>query len=196
MCHHGIFHTYRHMHSFDTSTVSTYSTKGQIRSLDFRREVVGREWWCHPGPEQKGLGSITIKISKEAYSNFNRWSLTGKKHITGGFIFFFSPRSMGKWSNLTCAYLSHGLKPPTRKPFKNIGRQKDFQIPDPRPFRVKKLVDYGRLNQNESHTIRKTPSAFRWEIKTNQACQHVMQAIFKTFFVTYSWDLPQFTVRH
>ena len=25
---------------------------------------------------------------------------------------FFSPRSLGKWSNLTCAYFSDGLKPP------------------------------------------------------------------------------------
>ena len=35
-------------------------------------------------------------------------------------IFYFHPETLGKWSNLTVAYFSTGLKPPTRKrPGKN-----------------------------------------------------------------------------
>ena len=35
--------------------------------------------------------------------------------LGGGFIYFeFSPRNLGKWSNLTSNFFSEGLQPPTR----------------------------------------------------------------------------------
>ena len=36
-------------------------------------------------------------------------------------IFDFHPEPWGKWSNLTCAYFSNGLKPPTSYPFSVAG---------------------------------------------------------------------------
>ncbi len=49
-----VFHFFWFQHQllamccFDPSTISTFSTKGQIRSLDFRWVVVGREWGVMP----------------------------------------------------------------------------------------------------------------------------------------------------
>lgn len=132
-----------------------------------------------------------IQISKDAHLPEKNI----KKHITGGFTLLFSPRSMGFHDPICLAHIFHmGWNHPLENHLKNIGRQKDFQIPDPRPFRVKKLVDYGRLNQNESHTIHKTPSAFRWKIKTNQACH---ASNFQNIFCDIQLrDLPQFTDVH
>ena len=38
-----------------------------------------------------------------------------KGKLGGGFMFLYFRPYLGKWSNLTCAYFSKGLKPPTRK---------------------------------------------------------------------------------
>ena len=53
--------------------------------------------------------------------------------LGGGFKYFlFSPRSLGKWSNLTCAYFSNGLvQPPTRSVLSEVWSQ---LFSPPRPF--------------------------------------------------------------
>ena len=48
----------------------------------------------------------------------------------------FSSRSLGKWSNLTCAYFSDGLKPPTRLryPLKNADWKTNISLKKDDPF--------------------------------------------------------------
>ena len=65
----------------------------------------------------RGDRSLYLEPGVDRYLMY--WQLgTGRSGILkpclgGGFKhFLFSPRSLGKWSNLTCAYFSNGLVQP------------------------------------------------------------------------------------
>ena len=58
---------------------------------------------------------LRISGSWEMWDSGSSLLVGGNKH------FLFSPRSLGKWSNLTCAYFSNGLvQPPTRLGSSNL----------------------------------------------------------------------------